>query len=190
MHKSVAVALGEVGYLEKHTPEKLDEKLANPGEENYTKYARDMAAHWGFYLGKKQGLPWCDVFVDWCFTQAYGVQNARKLLCQPILSRGAGCRYSYAYFQEAGRLETEPQPGDQIFFRQNGNVCHTGIVTRVSRDRVYTVEGNTSDEAGVVPNGGCVAEKQYPMDFPGIAGFGRPDYSLVGEAGEDIRYGI
>ena len=120
MHKSVAVALGEVGYLEKRSPEKLDEKLANPGEENYTKYARDMAAHWGFYLGKKQGFPWCDVFVDWCFTQAYGVQNARRLLCQPVFSRGAGCRYSFAYFREAGRLETHPQPGDQIFFRQSG----------------------------------------------------------------------
>lgn len=181
MHKSVTIALGEVGYLEKHTPENLDDKLANPGEENYTKYARDMAAHLGFYRGSKQGLPWCDVFVDWCFTEAYGVQNARRLLCQPILSRGAGCKYSFEYFREAGRLAFYPQPGDQIFFRRDGNICHTGIVTRVADEVVHTVEGNTSDGDGVIPNGGCVTEKQYPIDSEAIAGYGRPDYSLVGE---------
>ena len=181
MHKSVIAALAEVGYLEKHTPQELDEKLANPGAENFTKYARDMAAHVGFYLGSKQGYPWCDVFVDWCFTQAYGAQNARRLLCQPLLSRGAGCRYSYGYFQEAGQLAFYPMPGDQIFFRRDGTICHTGIVTRVSGGVVYTVEGNTSDEEGVIPNGGCVTEKQYPVDHPEIAGYGRPDYSLVGE---------
>lgn len=181
MHKSVTVALGEVGYLEKHTPEQLDDKLANPGEENFTKYARDMAAHPGFYLGNKQGFPWCDVFVDWCFVKAYGAQDARRLLCQPLFSRGAGCRYSFAYFQQAGRLVFEPREGDQIFFCRDGSICHTGIVTRVCDSVVHTVEGNTSDQEGVIPNGGCVTEKQYPLDSPHIAGYGRPDYSLVGE---------
>ena len=181
MHKSVSIALGEVGYLEKHTPHHLDSKLENPGEENYTKYARDMASHLGFYLGSKQGYPWCDVFVDWCFVEAYGVQNARKLLCQPILSKGAGCRYSFEYYREAGRIAFHPQPGDQIFFRREETICHTGIVVRVTGDSVYTVEGNTSDEEGVIPNGGCVSEKHYPIDSPSIAGYGRPDYSLVGE---------
>ncbi len=181
MHKSVSIALGEVGYLEKRTPENLDDKQANPGEANFTKYARDMAKHRGFYLGSKQGYPWCDVFVDWCFTQAYGVQMGRKLLCQPILSKGAGCSHSLAYYQGAGRLFFDPEPGDQIFFRREGRVCHTGIVTKVADGVVYTVEGNTSDEEGVIPNGGCVTEKQYPIDSPHIAGYGRPDYSLVNE---------
>lgn len=181
MHKSVEIALGEVGYLEKQTPHQLDDQLANPGQENYTKYARDLAAQRGFYLGSKQGCPWCDVFVDWCFVRAYGAQNARRLLCQPVLSRGAGCRHSFAYFQAAGRLAFYPQPGDQIFFRRDGRICHTGIVTGVENGRVYTVEGNTSDEDGVIPNGGCVTGKAYPVDSPHIAGYGRPDYALVGE---------
>lgn len=181
MHKSVTVALAEVGYLEKQSPENLDDKLANPGQENYTKYARDMASHLGFYRGSKQGYPWCDVFVDWCFVEAYGVQNARRLLCQPIFSRGAGCRYSFEYYRQAGRLFSDPQPGDQIFFQREGSICHTGIVTDVTQESVCTVEGNTSDEEGVIPNGGCVTRKRYPLDSPLIAGFGRPDYSLVGE---------
>ena len=33
MHKSVSIALGEVGYLEKQTPQNLDDKLANPGQD-------------------------------------------------------------------------------------------------------------------------------------------------------------
>lgn len=181
MHKSVMVALGEVGYLEKQTPEQLDEKYSNAGDANYTKYARDMAAHIGFYRGSKQGFPWCDVFVDWCFVQAYGVIAARRLLCQPLLSKGAGCRYSFGYFREAGQAAQEPQPGDQIFFQQEGNICHTGLVTAVRNGRVYTVEGNTSDAEGIIANGGCVAEKSYLLQDPGIAGYGRPDYALVGE---------
>ena len=31
MHKSVSIALGEVGYLEKRTPENLDDKQASEG---------------------------------------------------------------------------------------------------------------------------------------------------------------
>ena len=92
MHKSVVIALGEVGYLEKQSPRQLYEKHTNPGDENYTKYARELDIHFCFYRGIKQGQPWCDVFVDWCFVKAYGVVAGRRLLCQPILSKGAGCR--------------------------------------------------------------------------------------------------
>lgn len=181
MHKSVIIALGEVGYLEKQSRRQLYEKHTNPGDENYTKYAREMDILFCFYRGVKQGYPWCDVFVDWCFVQAYGVIAGRKLLCQPILSKGAGCRYSYGYYEQAGRLVDSPQEGDQIFFRREGRICHTGLVTGVKDGRVYTVEGNTSDAEGIVANGGCVAQKSYALDDPGIAGYGRPDYAAVGE---------
>lgn len=181
MHKSVMIALAEVGYVEKHTPNLLDEKLTNAGDENFTKYARDLDAHFGFYRGSKQGMPWCDVFVDWCFVQAYGAHMGRRLLCQPMLSRGAGCRYSFGYYQEAGRIVQEPQEGDQIFFCRDGVICHTGLVTGTDGEYVTTVEGNTSDADGIVANGGCVREKRYLRSDPGIAGYGRPEYSLVDE---------
>ena len=54
-------------------------------------------------------------------------------------------------------------------------------MTGVDDSRVYTVEGNTSSEAGIVANGGCVAQKSYDLHDPGIAGYGRPDYDAVGE---------
>ena len=54
-------------------------------------------------------------------------------------------------------------------------------MTEVKDGRVYTVEGNTSSQAGIVANGGCVAQKSYDLHDPGIAGYGRPDYDAVGE---------
>lgn len=179
MHKAVEIALGETGYLEKATAESLDGREENPGSANYTKYARDLDDTPLFYNGDKQGQPWCDVFVDWCFVQAYGPRLGRRILCQPPVSRGAGCRYSMGYFKLRGRFFREPQPGDQIFFQRDGNVCHTGIVTDVDAQTVYTVEGNTSSEPGVVANGGCVRRKSYLRNSPDIAGYGRPIYELA-----------
>lgn len=54
----VALAESEVGYLEKASNAQLDDKTANAGGANYTKYARDLDAI-GFYNGKKQGYAWC-----------------------------------------------------------------------------------------------------------------------------------
>lgn len=179
MYRTVKIALNEVGYLEKETPEQLYDKEANAGDKNFTKYASEMDSHLGFYRGLKQGLPWCDVFVDWCFVKAYGPTAARKLLCQPILSRGAGCRFSMEYYDEANRLYSTPEIGDQIFFQKDGKICHTGIVVDVNSRFVVTVEGNTSSQQGIVANGGCVRQKQYLLSFEGIAGYGRPDYASV-----------
>ena len=38
--KVIDIALGEVGYLEKNSNAQLDDKTANAGNKNYTKYAR------------------------------------------------------------------------------------------------------------------------------------------------------
>lgn len=65
----IKVALAEVGYHEKASNKNLDDKIANSGSKNYTKYSRDLAAA-GYYNGNKQGFEWCDVFVDWCFSPA------------------------------------------------------------------------------------------------------------------------
>ena len=67
--KVIDIALAEDGYLEKATTEQLDEKTANAGNKNYTKYARDLADV-RFFNGRKQGTAWCSVFVAWCFFKA------------------------------------------------------------------------------------------------------------------------
>ena len=149
------------------------------------KYSRDLAKH-NFYNGSKKGVAWCDIFVDWCFVEAYGVNAAYKLLCQPRKSAGAGCRYSADYYKSKKQWHTSsPQPGDQIFFwpsdHQAGDKAmqHTGLVVAVDSTYVYTVEGNTSSDSGVVWNGGSVNDKKYKLNYSRIAGYGRPNYNGV-----------
>lgn len=177
--KLLKIAKAEVGYIEKASNKDLDSKTANAGKNNYTKYARDLDAIPGFYNGKKQGYAWCDVFVDWCFVQAFGVEKAKELLCQPNRSLGAGCKYSRNYYKANGQLYNKPALGDQIFFKDSdGDIVHTGIVYDVDKSYVYTIEGNTSTASGVVANGGTVAKKKYKLTYNKIAGYGRPDYIL------------
>lgn len=180
--KVIAVALDEVGYLEKETNSNLDDDTANAGDANYTKFARDLD-NLGFYNGKKNGYAWCDVFVDWCFVTAYGMAAALALTFQPTKAAnncGAGCKYSRQYYQNNGRLFDTPQPGDQIFFYSSDKttISHTGLVYAVDKTYVYTVEGNTSSASGVVANGGAVNKKKYKLTYDRLAGYGRPAYDV------------
>lgn len=169
--KVVDIALNEVGYLEKETNSQLDSKTANAGDENYTKYARDLDGIADFYNGKKNGYAYCDIFNDWCFVQAFGKDAALNLLCQPTKSLGAGCTYSAQYYKNKGQFYNKPEVGDQIFFISKGVVYHTGLVVRVDSVYVHTVEGNTID-------GGRegVFKKKYRLDSSIIYGYGRPKY--------------
>lgn len=172
----INIALAEEGYLEKQSNRQLDSKTSNAGSGNWTKYARDLDNIPGFYNGKKNGYAWCDVFVDWCFVQAYGVEEAKKLLCQPNQSLGAGCTYSAKYYKQKGQLYKTPKVGDQIFFGSESESTHTGLVYKVDSNRVYTIEGNTSGASGVIPNGGGVCRKSYPLGSSYIYAYGRPNY--------------
>jgi len=177
--KIIDLALAEVGYLEKKSASQLDSKKANAGSGNFTKYARDLDAIPNFYNGKKNGFAWCDVFVDWLFVKAFGVKTAKKLLCQPDKSLGAGCGYSANYYKAKGQFHKQsPKPGDQIFFWDSGKtkVAHTGLVYKVDSSKVYTIEGNTSGASGVIANGGGVCKKSYKLSYGRIYGYGRPKY--------------
>lgn len=177
--KLLEVAKAQVGYLEKKSNSKLDSKTANAGDKNYTKFARDLDKLGYFYNGPKNGYAWCDVFVDWCFVQAFGVDEAMKLLQQPKKSYGAGCLYSARYYKNKNQFHTSnPKAGDQIFFwnSKKNDVAHTGLVYDVDSTYVYTIEGNTSSASGVVANGGAVAKKKYKRNYTRIYGYGRPNY--------------
>lgn len=186
--KVIQVAEGEVGYLEKKSNSKLEDKTANAGDKNYTKYARDLDAL-GFYNGKKQSVAWCDIFVDWCFVQAYGLEAALKMTNQPLgkSNCGAGCKYSRNYYKKMNRLFDKPEPGDQIFFWPKDGIGgsaiqHTGLVYAMDDTYVYTIEGNTSGANGVIANGGGVCKKKYKLTYNRIAGYGRPKWDLEGAA--------
>ena len=182
VQKLLDIALNEVGYLEKETYDQLDEKTSNAGDENYTKYQRDLAKL-SYFNSSKKGVAWCAVFVAWCFVQAFGKAAALKLLCQPRSGNcGAGCNSQMNYYKNKKQFYTnDPQPGDQILFwsKDKTEASHTGIVYKVDKKYVYTVEGNTSSSRGVVANGGAVAKKKYKLTYDRIAGYGRPDYGVV-----------
>lgn len=189
VERLLATAQAEEGYLEKASNAQLDSKTGNAGRGNWTKYAADLDALGVVYNGKKNGFDWCDIFVDWCFIKAFGLETAIKLLCQEKRGAGAGCTYSARYYKNKGRFYTSgPKPGDQIFFTKDAGKTfyHTGIVERVSGGRVYTIEGNTSSASGVVENGGCVARKSYALNYSRIGGYGRPDWSIVEKEDEDM----
>lgn len=186
--KLIKIAKAEVGYLEKKTNSNLDSKTANAGKKNYTKYARDLDNINGFYNGKKNGYAWCDVFVDWCFVQAFGVNRAKELLLQPNKSLGAGCTYSMGYYKKAKQFHTSPKVGDQIFFKSGESITHTGLVYKVDNTYVYTIEGNTSSDEGVVSNGGSVNDKKYKLTSSSIAGYGRPKYKEESTSTLEIKY--
>lgn len=168
------LARSELGYHEKASNYQLNDKTANSGSANWTKYAEYLDSYAGFYNGPKNSYAWCDVFCDYLFVKSFGVDIGRRMLCRPMNSGGAGCLYSAQYYKENGRWFTSPQPGDQIFFTYSaGEVSHTGIVEAVTGNTVTTIEGNTSD---------CVARRAYTMSNSAIYGYGRPRWELASEA--------
>lgn len=179
--KVIDLAISQLGYKEKNSNAYLDDPNANAGDKNWTKYARDLDRLSNFYNGPKNGYAWCDVFVDWCFVQAYGRAAAQYLLCQPDNSAGAGCSFSAQYFNARGQFhKTGPQTADQIFFGSAwNNVWHTGLVVGVDSSYVTTIEGNTSD---------MVAKRIYKLSDPNIFGYGRPNWGTQ-ETSSDANTG-
>ena len=170
----VDLANAEVGYHEKASNASLDDKTANSGGANWTKYARDLDALPNFYNGQKNGYAWCDIFVDWLFVKTFGEELGRKMLYQPTESAGAGCLYSAAYYKQNNAFHrTNPRVGDQVFFSYSaGEYSHTGIVVDVNGNTITTVEGNTSDSVG---------RRTYETSNYSIAGYGTPNWQLAVE---------
>lgn len=143
----VAVALSQVG---------------NVGGEPY----------WNWY-GFEGRVEWCACFVSWCGEQCGYIEAG-------VIPKYAGCVWGVQWFQERGLWQDnsyEPRPGDIIFFDwdspggasgpQDGESDHTGIVEKVENGRVYTVEGNSGD---------ACRQKDYPIGYYEILGYGTPAY--------------
>lgn len=171
-------ALKWEGYLEKKSNANLDDFTANVGKKNYTKFNRDLISY-------KQGIgaqpmEWCGAFVSCVFVYAFGLKEAKRLLCGGLhcyTPSGA------SYFKKAKRYikrgEGAPLPGDVVFFwnASKGRIGHVGIVTKVTSSKVYTIEGNTSGASTLVTNGGGVKQKSYSRNSTYIDGYGRPPYN-------------
>lgn len=158
--KLLAVARKELGYHE--------------GYNNYIKYAEGS---WDnqFYGWELQNQPWCDVFVDYCFTHAFTMQQGAAMTYQTIGRGSALCKASAAYYKNNNAYYNYPEVGDQIFFYYSGDINHTGIVESVQGSgqnwtSVTTIEGNSNDQ---------VSRSTYRKGNSILAGFGRPKWSVV-----------
>lgn len=174
----IAVAEGELGYLEKKSNRDLDDKTANAGSSNYTKYNRDMKRWAGSAWLSDQ---WCQNFVDWVFVTAFGVDVARQLLGKFTNYTPTGSDQFKKRGTYIKRGKGTPRRGDAVYFYSSakGRIGHVGIVTKVSGSKVYTIEGNTSGASTLVTNGGGVRAKSYSLTSTYIDGYGRVDYSIV-----------
>ena len=151
----ISIAKAEVGYHE--------------GANNSNKYGDELHRIQPSNMDKNAA--WCDAFVDWCILQmcrAFGYDEvmARKVLCGDFDDY---TYFSINHYKKAKRWTTKPGVGYQIFFDGKG---HTGIVYKVTVTKVYTIEGNKSDE---------VRYCEYNINDPHILGYGMPRYDLVGD---------
>lgn len=171
----VKIALAEVGYMGKGSrTADLDSPKKDAAKNGcFTKYGRDMDALKDWYNGRKQGYDWCCLFAQWSFVQAYGREDAQKLLYIPEHSLAAGVKYAWLYFAKHDATIDAPKVGYQIFFKNNTtDYAHTGIVVAVDAAYVWTVEGN------VAKNGYReVLKKKYSLKDKKILGYGIPDYA-------------
>jgi hypothetical protein len=121
--------------------------------------------------------PWCAFFVMYCAEHA-----GRRVDNTPAgdYPHTGYCPDALHYYGEHGRLHTNPEPGDQVLYvhRASGVAYHTGIVTAVSGNQFTTVEGNTSPDHGVDPDGGGVYRRHHTLTELHrngiVAKFGRP----------------
>jgi hypothetical protein len=116
-----------------------------PNDTNKTKYGK----WFGF-----DGVPWCGIFVSWCYAQA-GFPLPKIGFTKGF----AGCQTAVAYFKKNGMITENPVAGDIVFFDWNGDgrFDHTGIFEKWIDDNCFlTIEGNTSflnqSNGGVVMN--------------------------------------
>lgn len=161
---AIKIAKAEIGYLEKASNKDLDDKTANAGNGNYTKYWRDVAPEY-------QGSYWCAGFISWVFMKAFGKSKAIELLKHwPYISvYDLSTRFTHY---------STPKVGDIVmFYSSSQGYYHTGLVISVNGSQFTTIEGNTSGGSGIDPNGGGVFQKNRSVNSGTL--FARPDYSIV-----------
>ena len=121
--------------------------------------------YWRWY-GFKERVEWCAVFVSW-------VANQSGYLQAGVIPKFSGCQTGIDWFKAMGEWQEKgytPKEGDIIFFdwEVDGKVNHVGIVEKVENGKVYTVEGNSTDDT-------C-RQKEYSINSKVIFGYGTPAY--------------
>lgn len=115
--------------------------------------------YWSWY-GFNSRVSWCMIFISWCANESGDLGKS--------IYKTASVNEEMSWFKNHDKWEEKkytPNSGDLIFFdwQQNGRVDHVGIVEKVEDGKVYTIEGNSSDE---------VKAKSYSLESKSIYGYG------------------
>ena len=115
---------------------------------------------WSWY-GFDSRVEWCACFVSWCADQSGLIESGN-------VPKFSLCSDGVTWFQGKNKWQsggTTPSAGMIIFFDwdHDGNSDHVGIVEKCEGGRVYTVEGNSSDQ---------VRQRNYAVDYASIMGYG------------------
>lgn len=165
---AIDIALAQDGYLEKKSDSQLTNKTANAGKNNYTRYEKEVFGTNGNY--------WCASFISWVFWMLCNKNKTEAKKVCLTLTRGA--ETFRRAFIKAKRYGSAPKLGALVFFSgtRHSGANHIAMVYKYDSKYVYTVEGNTSSDAGVVDNGGAVNCKKYLRTNSKILGYGYPNY--------------
>lgn len=108
---------------------------------------------------KAEGESWCMAFAQYCIME---VEKAKQVKSR--IFKSEHCLTVWNKSPKEMRLK-EPEVGCLIIWQfgdtSNG---HVGIVTKVNKNTVETIEGNTGDGSGVIRNGdGVYARKRSKL---------------------------
>ena len=144
-----------------------------------------------YYDGYDNAVDWCAIFVSWLFNKVDGIDRyiEKSTFAGDIVRNSDKLNYGTWYEDECSDTSTEPRAGDIIVFDPylNGNYypyplhgedkyysSHVGYVYKVDSEKVYTVEGNSSNQ---------VSSREYSrknhcgtVGIQGINGYFRPNY--------------
>lgn len=151
----------------------VNESISVAGRKGGDKYRQ-------WYTGKADGANWCATFVSWCADQA-GILNT-------AIPKFQSCDAGVKWFKDKNQFDYVsrygggglPARGKIIFFcKGNKNdSTHVGIVTKVEGNKVYTVEGNTSN---------TVKERSYDTNNSRILGYASPNYPSTGSTNQTLQ---
>lgn len=145
-------------------------KLARRQIGKHTKF--QVEGFWTWYFGTRfidtDATPWCGTFVGWCYMNAGCYDKIRpvgNVAYVPCYSN-----FANNYGKWTGRSRS--RAGDIIVFGRNR---HVGIVERVYKGYVYTIEGNSGPDSDIgTGKPGAVTRRVYKLTDPDIKGVIHP----------------
>lgn len=125
-------------------------QLGNKGGEPY----------WSWF-GFDSRVEWCACFASWCANECGYIKSGQAPKFAMVDDGARWFIDKGMWIDEGGT----PAAGDMVFFDwdQDHAIDHVGIVSGVTRNLVFTIEGNSSD---------LCRQKCYTLDSPVIYGYG------------------